>query len=165
MPDWSQRGKCPSVKHVLCFAYITHQFGPRLMNEEAHGQVEVKFWVVNNENDTAHKKIWKRGHQSGLNSNERASLEQSFQSYTSVGNQLPSPAQQPDMSFHIGLHQQVVSHHFLHSPSGLDTEFLFSIETTHSKPTLPLLCLWSWMTLACGYYLCLSGLSSFVPGD
>lgn len=41
------------------FAYVTHQFGPRLMNEEAHGQVEVCS-ENNNENDAAHKNMKKR---------------------------------------------------------------------------------------------------------
>lgn len=46
-------------KACIMFAYVTHQFGPRLMNEEAHGQVEVCS-ENNNENDTAHKNMKKR---------------------------------------------------------------------------------------------------------
>lgn len=55
------------------------------------------------------------------------------------------------------------THHHLPCavPLGLDID-LFSIETTHSKPYSSPSFVCDHVTLACDYYLCLSGLSSFV---
>ena len=155
------REKCPSVRHVLCLHYVTHQFGPRLMNEEAHGQVEMCS-ENNSENDTAltnmKKRLpkWIKEQWKGFPWAKFSKLYLCWQpaSFSSpvVGYVFPTS----------GTHQQVVSHHLPCTvPLGLDID-LFSIETSHTKPYPSPSFVCDHVTLACDYYLCLGGLSSFV---